>query len=237
MIHAESIHKSFGPLSVLRGVDLETRRGRITALVGPNGSGKTTLVKMILGLVQPDRGTLHLGNQPVASSGNYRSVLGYMPQIVRFPGNLTGNEICAMLTDLRGFDGEPDRELVDSFELGQEMDRPLKTLSGGTRQKVNAAIAFLFRPDVMILDEPTAGLDPVAGEIFREKLQLERSRGRTFVITSHDMAHLEAVADDIAFLLDGKMIYQGSVSDLKEATETSSLSAAIAHLMKRREAA
>jgi len=237
MIHAQAIHKSFGPLSVLRGVDLETRRGRITALVGPNGSGKTTLVKMILGLVQPDSGTLHLGSQVVASSGSYRSVLGYMPQIVRFPGNLTGNEICAMLADLRDFDGELDRELVASFGLSEEMDRPLKTLSGGTRQKVNAAIAFLFKPDVMILDEPTAGLDPVAGEIFREKLLLERSRGRTFVITSHDMAHLEAVADDIAFLLDGKMIYQGSVADLKDATETNSLSAAIAHLMKRREAA
>jgi len=237
MIELRGVTKAYGPLVVLDGVDLHLAQGRVTAVVGPNASGKTTIIKSILGLVRPDGGEILVGGTPVGRSPEYRKAIGYMPQIVRFPGNLTGAEITRLLQDLRDCEADEDTDLVEAFDLLADLDRPLRTLSGGTRQKVNATIAFRFGAPMMILDEPTAGLDPVASEVLREKIIRERQAGRTFLITSHDMAHLEAVADDVAFLLNGQVRFTGSVSDLKSATGEHRLQPAIAALMRRREVA
>ena len=234
MIDLKGIEKRFGPLHVLKGVDLAVEEGRITAVVGPNGSGKTTLIKMILGLVRPDGGSIQVGNQPVNGDPSYRQMIGYMPQIVRFPGNLTGSEIMELLADLRGERGRGgDVSLIRAFDLEDDLNRPFRTLSGGTRQKVNAAIAFRFGAPLMVLDEPTAGLDPVASELLNKKMLEDREDGRTFLVTSHDMDHLEAVADNVAFLLDGELRFVGSVRDLKRFTGSTHLSEAIAQLMTR----
>jgi Cu-processing system ATP-binding protein len=237
MIEVRSLAKSFGPLPVLRGIDLALRPGRITAIVGPNAAGKTTLIKTMLGLIRPDVGELLFDGTPVRSDGAHRARIGYMPQIARFPDHLTGAELIAMLTDLRRGPVVPDDELLERFELAQVLRRPLRILSGGTRQKVNAAVAFHFRPELLVLDEPTAGLDPLSSSILKDKILAERAGGRTFLLTSHIMSELEELADDVVLLLDGQARYVGPVFDLKRLTRQCNLERAIADLMTRGAAA
>ena len=237
MISIRGLTKRYGRLPVLRRVDLDVRSGRVTAVVGPNGAGKTTLIKMILGLAKPDGGEIVVDDHRVNGDPAYRAIIGYMPQIARFPENLTGAELIAMLKDLRGGAAETDDELVDAFRLGEQLKKPLGTLSGGTRQKVNAVAAFLFRPKVLILDEPTAGLDPVSSSILKDKILAERARGTTFVLTSHVMSELDELSDDVAFLLEGTVCFAGPVAELKQRTRQHSLERAIARVMAVGEAA
>lgn len=231
MIELRGVRKRFGALQVLDGVDLTIRAGRVTAVVGPNGAGKTTLIKSVLGLTRPDKGTILLDGAPVDPQGRYRAAIGYMPQIARFPENLTGADLFAMMRDLRHA-APRDEELIERLGLREHLDKPLRVLSGGTRQKVNIALAFLFAPSVLILDEPTAGLDPVSAGIVKGKVLAERARGRTFVLTSHVMSELEELADDIAFLVDGRIRFAGAVNLLKRLTRQLSLERAIAQVME-----
>jgi Cu-processing system ATP-binding protein len=235
VIRIEKVQKRFGPLEVLKGVDLELDRGRVTAIVGPNGSGKTTLIKMVLGLVKPDSGRIVLDDHVLNGDWRYRERIGYMPQIVRFPENLSGRELIAMITDLRSGSetgsGAFDTELDAVFAMHADLDKPFRVLSGGMRQKVNAMLAFRFRPDLLILDEPTGGLDPVAARALKDKIRRERDKGCTVLITSHNTAELESLADDVAFLLDGSVRYRGTLEGLKRRTEETDLEGAIARLM------
>lgn len=238
MITITGLTKRFGTLDVLCGLDLSILPGRVTGVVGPNGAGKTTVIKSLLGLTRPDGGRITMDGEPIGADPSYRMRVGYMPQIARFPENLTAAELVAMLEELRGpEDGEygarRDRELIDRFHLVPHFRKPLRTLSGGTRQKVNAVLAFLFDPDVLILDEPTAGLDPVASGILKEKVLSAKAAGKTVIVTSHVMSELEEIADDIAFLLEGRVRFAGSVRDLKVHTQQLSLERAIAQMMIR----
>ena len=237
VIQAEAVTKRFGRLEVLRGVDFTVAPGRVTGLVGPNAAGKSTLIKAILGLVRPDTGRLTVLGQPVGEGDGYRHGLGYMPQAARFPDNLTGNEVLAMIQDLRGEDAPRDLELIERFRLAPELDKPVRTLSGGTRQKLSAAVAFLFRPALLVLDEPTAGLDPLAAGILKEKLASVREQGVTVLLSSHTLHDLEELADDIVFLLDGRVRYHGEVSRLMQLTGFARLERAVAALMLREAAA
>ena len=235
MITATGIRKRFGALDVLQDVTLAVRPGAVTALVGPNGSGKTTLIKIVLHLTRPDAGTLTVAGVVADEDGDYRRAIGYMPQAARFPENLRVRDVLELVTALRP--GTPrDEELVDAFGLGAEMDKRVGTLSGGTRQKVNASIAFLFRPALLILDEPTAGLDPIAARVLKDKIRSVRGEGRTVLVTSHIMAELEQLADDVAFLCDGKLRFAGSVAGLLAETRERALEDAIATLMRRERA-
>jgi Cu-processing system ATP-binding protein len=231
MIRVTGLTKRFGALHVLRGLDLEIGEGRVTAIVGPNGAGKTTLMKTVLGLTRSDGGEILIDGERVADDPRYRSNVGYMPQIARFPENLTAAELIAMVRDLRGNDAPVDDDLIERFELGDHLRKPLRTLSGGTRQKVNAVLAFLFRPSLLVLDEPTAGLDPVSSGILKDKIAEVRDSGRTVIVASHVMSELDALADDIAFLVEGRVRYAGSVHDLKLWTRQLSLERAIAQVM------
>ncbi|HET7622193.1 MAG TPA: ABC transporter ATP-binding protein, partial [Gemmatimonadaceae bacterium] len=215
MIEVNQLEKRFGALQVLRGLDLAMGRGRVTAIVGPNGAGKTTLIKIILGLTRADSGSVRIDRQPIDANDSYRSRIGYMPQIGRFPENLSALDLMALLRELRGAKGSVDEELIDRLRLADELRKPIRTLSGGTRQKVNAVLAFLFRPDILILDEPTVGLDPISSGIVKDKILAERGAGRTVVLTSHIMSDLEELADDVAFLADGRIGYAGTLFDLK----------------------
>ena len=242
MITISGLAKRYGAQEVLRGIDLEVARGRVTAIVGPNGTGKTTLIKTILGLVRADAGVISVDGSPVGEGCDYRAKIGYMPQIARFPQNLTGTELLAMLRDLRT-SGDPsataslDEELIDRFQLEPHLGKPVRALSGGTRQKLNAVMAFMFNPALLILDEPTAGLDPVATTIFKDKILAERSAGRTFILSSHFLNELEELADDVVFLLDGLVRYSGSVDGLMRSTRQANLGRAIAYLMMKGAAA
>ena len=231
MINLVDLEKSFGRLHVLRGLNLSIENGQVTAIVGHNGSGKTTLIKSILGLTRPDGGRIIFDGRELGDDAAYRARIGYMPQEARFPENLTGAEVIAMLKDLRDTGAAPDEELVAAFDLEAELQKPLRTLSGGTRQKVSAVIAFLFRPEFLILDEPTAGLDPVASSILKDKILRERGEGRTFILTSHIMSEVEELADHVVFLLDGRVRFAGRTDDILHRTGQQRLERAIAHLM------
>lgn len=233
MLEARNISKRFGKLRVLDDMSLSIAPSRVTAILGPNAAGKTTLVKIILGLTRQDAGIVKLEGIPVDPDGGYRARIGYMPQIARFPENLTAAELFAMLSDLRGANCPVDDDLIGQFNLSPELDKPLRILSGGTRQKVNAVMAFLFKPTLLILDEPTAGLDPIASGILKDKILAERAGGKTFILTSHIMSELEELADDVAFLNDGRVGFAGAVHALKHVTQQANLERAIAEMMKR----
>ena len=239
MIDIKGVTKAFGPIAVLRSVDASFRRGRVAAVVGPNAAGKTTLIKTILGLVRADEGQVLLDGVRVDDAGEYRGRIGYMPQFAHFPDNLTGAELVAFLTDLRGGVGHAalDEELMDQLAVREHFDKPFRSLSGGTRQKINAAIAFLFRPEILILDEPTAGLDPLSSSLVKDKILAERERGRTVIVTSHVMSELEQVADDVVLLLDGRVRFAGTLDSVKRETRQATLERAVAHLMIREAAA
>ena len=237
MIEARHITKTFGTLRVLDDLSLSIGPRRITGLVGPNAAGKTTLAKIILGLTKADSGTLEIDGTPIGGDDSYRSRIGYMPQMARFPENLSARELFEMLTDLRRPARPVDDELVERFNFAGALDKPIRMLSGGTRQKVNAVIAFLFRPDLLILDEPTAGLDPVSSGILKDKIFAEKAAGKTFLLTSHIMSELDELADDVAFINEGKVAFVGALAEIKRVTRQSNLERAIAEMMKRGAAA
>ena len=233
MVRVTALSKTFGVLNVLRSVDLAVRPGRVMAIVGPNGAGKTTLIKSVLGLMHPDAGSISIAGVRVNGDDAYRARIGYMPQIARYPENLTGAELIAMLKDLRGPGARLDEELIHVFALESALAQPLRVLSGGTRQKVNAVMAFLFSPDLLILDEPTAGLDPLSSSILKDKILAARGDGRTFLVTSHIMNELEELADDVAFMLEGQATFVGTLDELKRITNQRTLERAIATMMRR----
>jgi Cu-processing system ATP-binding protein len=237
MVEVRALCKRFGRLEVLRGIDLTIARNRVTAIVGPNAAGKTTLIKTILGLVRPEGGTIVVDRAQIGEDDAYRSRIGYMPQIARFPENLSALELFEMLKDLRGEKVRLDESLIHEFSLETELKKPLRTLSGGTRQKVNAVMAFLFSPDILILDEPTAGLDPVASGVLKKKIVADRALGRTFILTSHIMNELEELADNVVFLHDGRVEFSGPVQEIKSLTKQPNLERAIAAMMVRGAAA
>lgn len=237
MIAIRGLRKRFGALDVLQGIDAVIPAGRVTGIVGPNAAGKTTLIKSILGLTRADSGSIEVDGVRVNGDESYRRRIGYMPQIARFPSNLTGMELLSMLRDLRPDAAEVDEELIASLGLAQELPKKLNNLSGGTKQKINAVAAFLFKPDLLILDEPTAGLDPRSSSVLKDKILAERSEGRTFIITSHLMSEVEELADEVVFISDGKVRFSGSISQIKDLTRQANLERAVAELMERGAAA
>jgi Cu-processing system ATP-binding protein len=234
VIEARGIAKSYGSLRVLQGLDLTIERAQVTALIGPNASGKTTFNKILLGLVRPDAGEITIDGQRVNGASSYRAGIGYMPQTARFPENLCANDVFAMLSDIRGAGGDRDEELIERLSLGPVLQTPIRVLSGGMRQRVNAALAFLFRPALLLLDEPTAGLDPISSSTLKDKILRERAAGRTFILTSHVLSELEELADRIVFLLDGVAHFSGTQESLMARTGESTLERAIAQLMRQR---
>ena len=216
---------------MLRGVEIAIAPGRITAVVGPNAAGKTTLIKAILGLLQPDSGRVEVNGAPVGRDPSYRKAIGYMPQTARFPEHLTGREVIGLLSNLRGRSPDRDEELLEMFRLDAHLDKPIKTLSGGTRQKLTAAVAFLFRPSLLILDEPTAGLDPVAAGVLKNKVLRAPAEGATVILTSHIMSEIEELAEELVFLVEGTVVYQGSVASLLEQSGETRLERAIAGIL------
>jgi Cu-processing system ATP-binding protein len=233
-LRISGVAKRFGKLQVLEGVDSVLPEGRVTAIVGPNAAGKSTLIKCVLGLVRPDAGRIEVFGEPVGTDPAYRGRIGYMPQGAPFPENLTGHEVLRLVRKLRPGVTEVDDDLIHRFALAPELGKPIRTLSGGTRQKLNAVVAFLFRPSLVILDEPTAGLDPLASTILKEKVQDAVDRGVTVVLTSHIMSEIEALASEVLFLVEGKVHFQGTMEQLRRTTGEQRLEHAVARLMRAR---
>ncbi len=231
MISVQHLRKTFGRLTVLDDVSVDLLPGQAVSLIGPNGSGKTTLIKCLLGLVIPEQGDLFVNGRPVRNDWAYRDQIGYMPQISRYPDNMTIRQVINLMIDIRGKDTRLDTELIDAFGLPALYDKTMRSLSGGTRQKVGACLAFLFDPPILILDEPTAGLDPLASEILKAKVLCEKAKGKLILVTSHIMSDLDDLTTDIMYMQEGKIQFLKPVAWLKEQTGETKLNRAIARLM------
>jgi len=233
MIEIRHISKNFGKLQVLKDVSLTCGEGQCIALIGPNGCGKTTLIKSILGMVIPSSGTILFKGKDIAKDDQYRHKIGYMPQKGRYPDNMTIGQVIDMIKDIRNSDEKLDEELISDFGLTGMLDKRMRTLSGGTTQKVSASLAFLFNPEVLILDEPTAGLDPLAAEILKEKIIAENKKGRLIFITSHLLSELDELVTHVVMMQEGEIRFHMPTTQLKEKTNTTSLAKAITHVLKQ----
>ena len=233
MIRINNLNKAFGKHQVLKDVTLHFEAGKGIALIGPNGSGKTTLIKVLLGLVLADKGEVLLEGRSILGESDYRKQVGYMPQVSRFPENLTVKKLFQMMKSLRADVQEKnyDLDLYRAFQIDQLGDKRLEILSGGMKQKVSAALAFIFNPKVLILDEPTAGLDPVSNEVLKEKLKMTIENGKLVLISSHILNDLDDIATDVAYMMDGELKFFKSLGQLKSETSEVRLNKIVAQVL------
>ena len=234
MLESIQLTKSFGKLQALQGMSAHMNAGQAISLIGPNGSGKTTFIKRLLGLVIPDGGEVVLNGKSVLGGWDYRRHIGYMPQIGRYPDHMRIGQLFDMVQEIRkGTFERLDDDLIQAFGIRQLAHKTMRTLSGGTRQKVSACLAFLFDPEVLILDEPTAGLDPVSSEVLKEKVLAEKAKGKLTLLTSHILSDLDELTTDVMYLMDGKLQFYQPIEQLKAQTGEDKLHRAIASVMKQ----
>ncbi len=234
MISINHLQKSFRSLRVIKDLTTTLPSGSVTAVIGPNGSGKTTLMKSIVGLVQPDSGSILVDGTTTINNPSSRMHIGYMSQVARYPENLTPTDLIQMVRGVRaGLTTDIADELITDMQLEDHIKKPMRALSGGTRQKVGAVIAFMFRPTTLLLDEPTAGLDPVVTERLKERISALRDGGTTILITSHVLSEIQELADRIIYLHEGLVMFDGAVNELLAQTGHTSLSKSVASIMSR----
>ncbi len=234
MIKIQNLSKSFKKHHVLRNLNLNFETGKITALVGPNACGKTTLIRCVLGLVIPSQGQIFIDQEPQDSNGVFRKKIGYMPQVPSFPGNLSSLELFAMLEDLRKEKSSQKEKLIQHFHIENVLKQPFEQLSGGTKQKIAAVMTFMFDAPIIILDEPTAGLDPLSIVRFKELLTKKVSQGTTVVLTSHIMTEVEQLAHNLVFINEGSLVFSGKKNQLLEKTQTTNLENAVIQLFEEK---
>ena len=217
-IDIQGIHKHYGALHAVDGINLRIARGEILGLIGHNGAGKSTLFKLMLGLETPTAGSIRLNGVPVQGRGfrAARRSLGYLPEHVVLYDNLNGLETLRFFARLKGAPLSQCAELLDRVGLAHAGSRPVREYSKGMRQRLGFAQALLGAPQVLLLDEPTNGLDPQAIRDFYATLRSLQGQGVTIVITSHILAELQERVDRLAILASGKLQALGSVQALRE---------------------
>ncbi|MEO7648047.1 MAG: ABC transporter ATP-binding protein [Gemmatimonadaceae bacterium] len=215
MIVYQGFTKRYSDVLAVEPLSLTVEQGETLALVGPNGSGKTTLLKGAAGLVRATAGHIAIGGFDVAKRGREaRRAVGYMPQRLGFPEGATPREVLRLIARLRETDLPRPELLLDRVGLEDVLDRQIETLSGGMRQRLGLAIALLGDPAVLLLDEPSAALDPTGALLMRDLLCALRQEGKTIVISSHDLMEAEAVADRLAVFVAGKLVGVGEPAEL-----------------------
>ncbi len=219
-IEASGLRKVFGPTRALDGLDLTVRTGEVHAFLGPNGAGKTTTIRILLGLLRKDGGAVELlGGDPWRDATTLHGRLAYVPGDVTLWPGLTGGEIIDLLARLRG-GGDPKRrqDLIERFDL--DPSQRARAYSKGNRQKVALVAALASDAELLLLDEPTAGLDPLMEATFRECVNAERRDGRTVLLSSHILAEAEALADRVTIIRAGRTVETGTLADLRHLTRT-----------------
>ena len=219
-IEVHDLHKSFGSSVALDGLDLEVEPGEVHAFLGPNGSGKSTTIRILLGLMRADSGTVTLlGGDPWADVESLHRRLAYVPGDVKLWPNLSGGEVIDLLGRLRGgLNASKRANLVERFEL--DPTKKGRTYSKGNRQKVALVAALSCDVDLLVLDEPTSGLDPLMEGVFRQAIQAVRAEGRTVLLSSHILSEVEALADRLSIIRSGRNVETGSLADLRHLTRT-----------------
>jgi ABC-2 type transport system ATP-binding protein len=214
-IETSGLAKSYRRRPALRGIDLRVPRGGVCGYLGPNGAGKTTTIRLLVGLIRPTSGRAEVfGNDVVRFREEVQRRVGYLPgEFVGYP-DLTGQRYLDYLSRLRGgVDTARIRRLAERLDL--DLDTRIGALSHGNRQKVGIVQAFMHRPDLLVLDEPTAGLDPLAQREFLALVRETRDEGRTVFLSSHVLSEVEAVADTVAILRRGQLLVVESIDKLK----------------------
>lgn len=224
----EGLGKRYDKQWALRGVNARLVEGEVVMVIGPNGSGKTTLIKCLLGLVKATEGAIVVNGTLTGNDPSYRAALGYMPQFADFPRELTVDQLLRMMNDIRDArSGSVDDRLIGTLGVDALLDKRISALSGGMRQKVSAVLAFRYRPDILVLDEPTAGLDPVSAGKLLDAVMTAKRNGATILITSHIMEEVQRLGDRVAYLQDGRLRFLLPPEAITEVTGEASLSKAL----------
>ena len=214
-IEIRGLIKRFGKTFALEGVDLKVPEGSIYGFIGPNGAGKSTTIRILLGLLKKDEGEVHLlGGDPWRENVELHRRLAYVPSDVQLWDNMTGGEVIDFLGRLRGsYSKERRAEFIERFDL--DPTKKCKTYSKGNRQKVALISAFVSDVELLILDEPSTGLDPLMEGVFQQCIKEAREAGKTVFLSSHILSQVEAVCDQIGVIRGGKIIKEGSMEELK----------------------
>jgi Cu-processing system ATP-binding protein len=231
MIEIKELHKKFGKNEVIKGLNYQSSDKGIVTILGPNGSGKTTLIKVILGMVIPDSGSVLLNNYSILDKYEYRNIIDYLPQIARFPENITVRELIYMIKNLRGSKTR-DEYLITYFGLTPFLNKRLVALSGGWRQKVNLVVALMFDSPYLILDEPTSGLDPLSVVKLKKFIIEECNRDKLILVSTHILSFVEEMASELLILDEGKVKFTGTLEELKRITKQSKLENALATMQE-----
>jgi Cu-processing system ATP-binding protein len=219
-VSVNGVEKSYRSVRALRDVSFELAPGRLSALVGHNGAGKTTLIKLMLGLIRADRGRIRVLNEdPAAGEFSARLLLGYLPENVAFNSALTGRETLAFYARLKQIKPASALALLDRVGLMEAADRRVGTYSKGMRQRLGLAQALLGQPRVLLLDEPTTGLDPALRQTFYEILSELREDGATVLISSHALNELEDRAEHVLIMNRGVLVAQGTLAELRSLSQ------------------
>lgn len=217
-VNLSGVQKKFGSVTAIDSVDLALEVGRCVALVGHNGAGKSTLIKILLGLVRPDQGTVFvLGHDPFKGDfRNSRKVIGFLPEQILFQKNMTGTETLAFYAKLKRLADQDFEKLFTRVGLEGAADRKVGTYSKGMRQKLGMAQALMGAPKLLILDEPTTGLDPLARQNIYRIINEEKARGATVLISSHALTELDDRIDQVAIMKAGKIVAVGPIPELRK---------------------
>lgn len=216
MIQVDHLTKCFGRTTAVDGVTFSVHEGEVFALLGPNGSGKTTTLKSIVGLTIPDGGTVRINGIDVhLHPRSARQMVSYLPQRVVFPESLTAREILVFHARLRGLPVEEGDRMLEKARFAAAADRAVGTFSGGMVQRLGLAVVALPDAPVLLLDEPTANLDPQGVKRFREFILQQKEAGRTVLFSTHLLAEAEQLADRVGIFVGGRLVAEESVEHLQ----------------------
>ncbi|GAB3868001.1 ABC transporter ATP-binding protein [Nocardioides maradonensis] len=216
VIEISRLVKTFGAFQALDGLDLSVAPGEVHGFLGPNGAGKSTTIRVLLGLLRADAGTVRLlGGDPWADAPTLHRRLAYVPGDVSLWPNLSGGEIVDLLIRMRGADPRTSRrdEMVERFAL--DPTKKGRAYSKGNRQKVALVAAFATSPDLLVLDEPTSGLDPLMEQVFNDCVAEHTARGATVLLSSHILSEVERLADRVTIIREGRVVESGSLGELR----------------------
>jgi ABC-2 type transport system ATP-binding protein len=215
VIVIDKLQKSYGKVQAVRGISMSVERGEIFGFLGPNGAGKTTTIRCMLDVIRPSAGTIRvLGMDAQRDTLALHQHIGYIPGDVRLPGRMTGKQVIDYFSRLQGLEPVLLDDLVARFDV--EIKRPMKGYSKGMRQKIGIVLGFMCDPDVLILDEPSSGLDPLLQKVFNEFLLEEQARGKTIFMSSHIMSDVEKVCQRVAVIRQGELVTVEEVEKLRE---------------------
>jgi beta-exotoxin I transport system ATP-binding protein len=215
VIVIDNLYKSYGKVQAVKGISMRVEQGEIFGFLGPNGAGKTTTIRCMLDVIRPTSGTLRvLGLDAQRDKMELHQHIGYIPGDVRLPGQMTGKQVINYFSRLQGREPVLLDDLVARFDV--EMKRPLKGYSKGMRQKIGIVLGFMCDPEVLILDEPSSGLDPLLQRTFNEFLLQEQARGKTIFMSSHIMSDVEKVCQRVAVIRQGEIVTIEEVEKLRQ---------------------